>query len=91
VNPEETQGVLDTVKQWTGEQQTTGCPWNAFRHPFVHRVLNAYRCHEIGGLSWVEPYPSHKLVEGVTYYTAVSNQCAATEMELERKKRAAHG
>jgi len=91
VNPEETQGVLNTVKQWTGEAQVTGCPWNAFRDPFVHRVLNAYRYHESGGLDWVEPSASHRLVEGVTYYAAVANQCAATEMELERKKRAANG
>ncbi len=81
-----TDGILSTVKEWTGDMPAA-CPWRPFFDPFVTRVLTAHRAFESGNLAWTHPDPSHRLVEGVLHYDAVLNRCQSTRMTQEAKER----
>lgn len=71
--------------EMTGQEIET-CPWRAFQDPFVARVVRAYRFHESGQLAFVEPDPSHKLVEGIAMYAAIDNRVNSKQLEMQRKK-----
>lgn len=87
VNPEQTNGILKFAEQWTGDRPLS-CPWDAFRDPFVARVTNAYRYFESGQLEFVEPHPSHRLVEGVSHYHYVNNRITHLKWERDKEARA---
>ena len=78
-----TDGILNTIGDWTGTAAIT-CPWRAFFDPFVRRVLDAYRLFVEHQIHWAHPNPSAKLVAGVVHYDAAVKGCEAKRMELQR-------
>lgn len=61
------------------------CPWNAFRDPFVGRVLTAYRWFKEGQFATRFPRPSHRLILALDYYAQTLDQVDA-QREAERRK-----
>lgn len=86
--PQMTDGILATVKGWTGEPPAAGCPWYAFHDPFVGRVLAAHSFFDKGQLATYAPSASHRLIEGVAFYHRVSEKAYASRLELEHERRA---
>lgn len=88
----QTEGVRDTVFQWTGSPQH-GCPWWSFHDPLVTRVLAAYPWFESGQISTKEPNASHRLIEGLDHYHRVLQVCRGKRMDLdiEQRKKASGG
>jgi len=82
----ETNGIRETVREWTGETIDT-CPWRAFFDPFVARVLDAYAWKEDGNLAFAIPSPSYRLVQGIQAYSRFLSACQAKQWELERENR----
>ncbi len=63
------------------------CPWRAFLDPFVQRVLAALKFMESGQLAFLLPNPTHRLVEGISYYLGVDNQVHGMILDHEREER----
>jgi hypothetical protein len=80
-----THGIRKTMEEMTGHDVGT-CPWRAFSDPFVQRVQTAMRFHESGQLAFVEPEPSHKLVEGIAMYNAIDNRVYSKQLDMKRKE-----
>lgn len=78
--------IRATIKTMTGSY-VDGCPWSAFRDPFVARVIDAYRFFESGQLSFKEPNPSHRLVEGISFYHSVDNRVYGAFLDRDRAER----
>lgn len=81
-----TDGILRTCREWTGDEPI-GCPWSAYRDPFVGRVLTAFRAYKEGQLRTLVPHPSYRLVQGVMHYDYVNERATATRLELKRLER----
>ena len=79
-----TDGVLNAIEDWTGFRPAS-CPWFAFHDEFVQRCIQVEQAYEHGGLQWVAPNPSHKLVQGVTFYHRVSKRVEFKQWEEDRK------
>jgi len=60
-----------------------GCPWFAFRDPFVQRVLESYPWFESGQINTWVPHASHRLIQGLGFYHRALNLCQAKNLELE--------
>lgn len=84
--PQKTDGIIKVVRAWTGDEPV-GCPWFAFRDPFVARVLRVYQDYEGGQLLAVEPEPSRRLIEGLQHYRYVSNRYTAMRFEADKNER----
>ena len=80
-----TDGPIKTCKEWTGDEPL-GCPWAAFRDPFVSRVVRAFpawdKGHAIEGAS-------HRLTEGLRHYAHADAMAQRMRWELEKKEREA--
>lgn len=63
------------------------CPWSSFLQPIVQRAMRALPYFESGQLAFVEPEPSHRLVEALTHYTGVDNRMHGKQLDMEREKR----
>lgn len=81
-----TAGIRQTIQTVTGSPVDV-CPWRAFRDPFVARVLAAFRFFESGQLSFALPDPSHRLVEGLAFYSQVDNRVHGHLMDKDREER----
>jgi hypothetical protein len=82
----QTEGVRDTVFQWTGSLQH-GCPWHAFHDPFVARVLDVYPWFESGQVATKAPQASHRLIQGLAHYHGALSMCRSKRMDLEAEQR----
>jgi hypothetical protein len=81
-----TAGIRQTMHQLTGTHVDV-CPWRAFRDPFVGRVLGAMRFFESGQLAYHAPNPSHRLVEGISWYHSVDNRVHGHMLDRDRDER----
>jgi hypothetical protein len=72
--PQMTQGVIDTVRGWTG-QAPLSCPWRAYADPLVTRTMVAYPHWRRGQLDVIEPYASHRLVQAISLYDHMLGIC----------------
>ena len=86
INPDKTQGIVNTARVWTGDEPI-GCPWFAFRDPFVGRVLTAFSAYKEGQLDVVVPDTSYRLIQGVMHYARADNRVTRVRMERDREKR----
>lgn len=66
---------------------TQGCPWQAYRDPFVGAVLRAYRHWKEHQLSLLYPCPPHALIVGIEVYDAALNAVQAHDIREEREAR----
>lgn len=86
-----TDGVLNVIEDFTG-YKPTGCPWRAFFDPLVERVVRAYAFFESGQLAWSEPHPSHRLVDGMSFYHRIDGMIHGKQLRQEQEQwRAARG
>ncbi len=74
------------IRDFTGHEPVS-CPWRAFTHPLVADVMKALKFKEDGNLALAFPNPSHRLIEGIGFWTATMNRCQSHELELEKKNR----
>lgn len=77
------ENIHSTIENWTG-QRPIGCPWSAFRDPFVQSVLRALASDE---LIWSEPDPSNRMVEAISFYKRVAGTISNKRREQEREQR----
>lgn len=76
------------MKDMTGYSVDT-CPWRAFQDPFVQRVITAVRWvtgEERGDLRDIVSAPSHKLIQGISFYRAADARMRGKQMEMDREK-----
>ncbi len=78
-----TDGVLTTIKDWTGADYRGGCPWFAFRNPLVREVIHAWPFFDNGTLPLYAPVPSHRLMEGLRTFGQARDACAAERARLD--------
>ena len=81
-----TEGIFDTVKDWTGDRPAT-CPWWALSDPLVKRVLDAYGWWEDGHLEFALPFASHRLVEGLGHYHMAKGLITSQQMQQDDEER----
>lgn len=79
--------ILAGIEEATGTRPD-GCPWQAFRDPFVAEVLKAYRWWKGGQLATVwGADPPAALVRGIEVYDAALNAVQAHDLRKERERR----
>lgn len=66
---------------------TQGCPWKAYRDPFVGAVLRAYRHWKEHQLGLLYPDPPAALIAGIEAYDAALNAVQAHDIREEREVR----
>lgn len=80
--------ILSGIERATGGRPE-GCPWQAFRDPFVGAVLRAYRWFRSGQLAVAYPDLPAALARGLEVYDAALNAVQAYDIREERKRREA--
>ncbi len=78
-----TDGILSTIKDWTGADYKGGCPWMAFHDPLVRDVLAAWPFFENGTLALYLPDPPHRVMEGLRVFSRARDACAAEKARLD--------
>lgn len=86
IDAKRTDGILDTVKAWTGDRPMA-CPWDAFRDPFVSRVIDVWPFYDKGQLLTAVPQPSFRLLAGVRHYAYVSSRVDMKKFEQDKERR----
>lgn len=66
---------------------TQGCPWQAFRDPFVGAVLRAYRHWKEHQLALLYRDPPHALMVGIEVYDSALNAVQAHDIREDREQR----
>jgi len=74
------------IRDFAGHE-TVSCPWRAFTSWLVRDVLQGMRYFESGNLHLAFPQPSHRLVEGIGFWSATMNRIQSKQLELDKKNR----
>lgn len=80
-----TDGVLRTIKDWTGSEYH-GCPWRAFSEPLVREVHQAFPFFSNGTLGMFVPDPSHRLMVGLRHFSQTREAIQVKQIELDRER-----
>lgn len=84
MNPNMTDGILNTVKEWTGAEFRGGCPWRPLMtDELVREVIQAYPFFKNGTLALFNPNPSHRLMMGLRAFHRANDDCAAERSFLD--------
>jgi hypothetical protein len=78
--------VHNAIESMTGHRPS-GCPWSVLSDPFVQRVIIAHEHREKGSLALAYPRPSHRLIEGLTFYSRTLESLDEQQLEQDRKQR----
>ncbi len=79
-----TLGIHSTIESMTGHRPFS-CPWASLYDPFVHRVVIAHE-HFAKGRAVGVPRPSHRLMDGVSFYSRSLDSIEAQQLDDERKR-----
>ena len=79
-----TDGILSTLKNFTGAEFKGGCPWRPLMvDPLVREVRQAWPFYEKGTLALYRPDPSHRLMEGLRVFEQARDACKGTLARLD--------